>query len=339
MLPGLITPENVVMVIMVGGIIISTGIAMADTALDGLILDICPKETLGRAQGTCWGFRSLGQIAGGPLLAYLIIALNLRVESLFIAVGFLIIIGSFLMLTIKEIPVYEDIDIKGNLKQMFTNKKDWQMYTFAIFNAFIDGVVLVFMSIYILIQMGVISAEGVTLEVIESSTNTDLYILQANITLWIGLGIIAGAIIGGLYSDLKSRRYSVYLSLIVTTITILLMIIPTFWIILLFFAAMTGVGMGWRHSAYSAVLGELSKRYPEMDSTYFSIANSFVNIGTAVGLTVIGIVFEQTGSFIIGFLLMAIFNNLGLFPFLLLKSKDYELSKNLSPEENNSTPS
>ncbi|TFF95548.1 MAG: MFS transporter [Promethearchaeota archaeon] len=336
-LPFLITPYNVVFIITLIGIIISTGVAIGDTALDGLILDVCPREQLGRAQGTCWGFRSVGQIAGGPLLAFLIVSLSIEVNFLFIMVGILMIISSFLILVVKEPKIYERVMIVQNLKNMLTQKKDWKMYLFAIFNAFIDGVILIFISLYILIQMGYIASEGASLELLETTTETRLYVLQANITFIVGIGIIIGSIIGGVYSDIKSRRYSVYLALIITTVALIFMIIPMVWFILLLIACFTGLGMGWRHSSYSAVLGELAKRYPEMDSTYFSLANSFVNVGTVLGLSVIGLIFEQTGSFIIGFLAMALFNNLGLLPFLLLKSEDYELKKRAKTLKESST--
>ena len=78
-----------------------------------------------------------------------------------------------------------------------------------------------------------------------------------------------------------------------------------------------------RRAAASAILGEMSKQHPEMDSTYLSIANSFANIGTSLGLAIIGIIFSLTQSFTITFVFMAIISLSVLIPFLMMDPKDY----------------
>jgi len=153
---------------------------------------------------------------------------------------------------------------------------------------------------------------------------------QAYLSLIISVGIIIGAVAGGYFSDLKSRRNSVFISLIISTAALLLVAIPFNVLILLVIANIVGVGMGWRHSSYSSCLGQVAKEHPEMISTYFSIANSFVNVGTVLGLLIIGIIFDATLSFVFVFIFMAIVSNLGLFPFLLIDKNSYELEKKLS---------
>ena len=49
----------------IAGLLISFGMFMSDTATDGFILDLCPKEQLGRTQGFCWSLRAIGIITGG----------------------------------------------------------------------------------------------------------------------------------------------------------------------------------------------------------------------------------------------------------------------------------
>ncbi|NVM38240.1 MAG: MFS transporter, partial [Candidatus Lokiarchaeota archaeon] len=71
LVPFVLTPDNAMLMITLLGIMIVIGVAMGDTAIDGLILDLYPKERLGRVQGICWGFRSVGIIAGGPLVVML----------------------------------------------------------------------------------------------------------------------------------------------------------------------------------------------------------------------------------------------------------------------------
>jgi len=324
-MPFVLTPANAIIIFTILGLLINMGVAFADTALDGLILDICPKEQLGRAQGTCWGFRSVGQIAAGPILAIIVVSISASVNSLFIIIGILMIVASLTILIIKEAEEYPEVNIIQNLKMMLSKKRDWKIYLFALFNAIVDGVIILFLSLYLLIQMGFIEAEGASLSLLEGGTDMTIYLQQANLSIIIGVGIVIGAIVGGAFSDLISRRKSVYISLIITTVTLLVIFLPFQIIILLIIACMIGIGMGWRHSSYSAVLGEMAKEYPELNSTYYSIANSFVNFGTIIGLSIVGLIFEQTASFILVFIIMAIASNFGLLPFLLIDKDEYEL--------------
>ena len=332
LLPLLLNPSNALIVFTTIGVFINLGVAVGDTVLDGFILDICPKEQLGRVQGTCWGFKYVGTIGGGPILALIVVSAGASVDSIFMIFGIIMILTSLLVLLIKEPLDYPKVEIRKNLGKMFKRGKDWKMYFFALFNAFIDGVLMLFMALYLLIQMDLIAAEGASLELLEG-INLDIYLYQANIALITSLGVIIGAVVGGYLSDLKSRRNSVFISLIISTIALLLVVVPFEVGILLVIANVIGIGLGWRHSSYSSILGQISKDHPEMISTYFSIANSFVNVGTVIGLMVIGIVFEISLSFTFVFIFMAIVSNLGLIPFLLLDKKDYELDRKLSQKK------
>jgi len=322
LLPFIITPENAITIFIIVGIIIMTGIAISDTALDGLILDICPKEQLGRAQGTCWGFRSVGAIAGGPLFVYLMLFLNTSVEMIFVIVGILMILSSLTMIVINEPKRYPKVILSEHFVGMFKTKKDWKMYFFSLFNAVIDGVVIIFLSIYLLIQLGIIGSKGAALSL--ETTDINVYIVQANLNIIISIGIILGAIIGGIVSDRATRKISVYISYILTTLALLAMILQFHVFLLLIIASLVGAGMGWRHSSYSAVAGEMSKRHPEMDSTYLSICNSFSNLGGSLGLALTGLLFGIAGSYIFIFLFLALIQNIGILPFFLLNPMDYE---------------
>ncbi|MFX0099097.1 MAG: MFS transporter [Candidatus Hodarchaeota archaeon] len=54
-------------ILIVFGVTINIGAAFSDTALDGLIIDITPKDMLGRVEGNTWAFYSVGTITGGTL--------------------------------------------------------------------------------------------------------------------------------------------------------------------------------------------------------------------------------------------------------------------------------
>ncbi len=73
-------PQSAFTIFTITGFFVMLGTAMADTAMDGFIMDVCPKEKLGRVTGAVWGFRSMGIIAGG-LVVLLIISI-IPVESI-----------------------------------------------------------------------------------------------------------------------------------------------------------------------------------------------------------------------------------------------------------------
>jgi len=330
LIPFIITTNTAFMIFTVGGVLIVLGVAIADTAIDGLILDITPKEKLGRVQGVCWGIRSVGIIIGGPLIVAFYMLAGGSIELVFIGLGIIMILTSLTILIVKEAVTHIDFSIKTNLKLIFGKGKNWRVYMFALFNSFVDGVIFVFLSLYIIIEAGFIVAEGATIELLE--TNESLYEPTAFISLFIGLGVILGALIGGYISDLKTRKLGVFTSLLVTTVSLLLFLIPTIVPILIFFAFLIGSSAGWRNSSYSAVVGQISTLYPEVDSTYYATCNSFVNIGTVIGLQLTGILFSALEGlstytiYAILFIFMVIISNIGIIPFLTMDSKEYELS-------------
>ncbi len=330
--PFILTPSNAMSLVTILGIVIVIGVAMADTAIDGLILDLYPKERLGRVQGICWGFRSVGIIAGGPLLVVLILLTGGTTEMIFIGLGIAMMGFSFTTLIVKERIKTIKVNALENLKIIFGKRKNWKVYAFSLFNAFCDGVVFVLIPLFILIQWGLVGAAGASMDIIGDPNQQELYAPQAFVAFIIGLGVIAGAIFGGRMADLQSRKRSVYISLIFTSISFLLFMIPIVWPVLIIFAFLLGGSAGWRNSAFSAVIGQESQLYPEMDSTYYATCNSFVNLGTTIGLELASILIGVLAGlqafwiYAIVFLFMAIIINIDLIPFKSMDPNEYEIN-------------
>ena len=333
LVPFLLTPDNAMLMITLLGILIVIGVAMGDTAIDGLILDLCPKERLGRVQGICWGFRSVGIIAGGPLIVMLFLGFRGVVEFSFVVLGIAMIIFPFLVLIVKEVEKPLEINALENLKIIFGKLKNWKVFVFSLFNAVCDGVIFVILPLFVLIQWGLVGATGSEIDLIG---NADLYAPNALVAFVVGLGVIAGALIGGRIADLQSRKRSVYFSLFITTGSFLLFVIPVPWYILMIFAFFIGGSAGWRNSAFSAVIGQESQQYPEMDSTYYATCNSFVNLGGTIGLQLTSILFicfaglPVFGIYALIFLIMAILINLDFLPFFTLDPKEYEINREIN---------
>ncbi|TFG00308.1 MAG: MFS transporter [Promethearchaeota archaeon] len=333
LIPFIVSKDNALMLFTIGGLLIYLGMAIADTAVDGLILDNCPKEQLGRVQGICWAFRSVGIIAGGPLIVAIFIILEMPIEWVFFGYGIAVIATSFFIFLVKEILVIENVKILDNLKTVFGKRKNWTVFSFALFNAFVDGVIFLFVSLFILFQTNYLTFTGGVIDTgaIEESENLIIYGANAFIAFIIGIGVVIGAIIGGYIADFVSRKLAFYSSMIITTVSLLLFIIPSPWWVLLIFALLVGSTNGWRNSGFSAIVGQISAQYPEVDSTYYATCNSFANIGTVIGLlmtTLILGVLEGLEYFLIFsvlFVFMALISNLGIIPFLFMDPEEYEL--------------
>lgn len=335
LIPFLVTKGNTLILFMIGGMLIYLGMAIADTAVDGLILDNCPKGQLGRVQGICWAFRSVGIIAGGPLIVAIFLLMEIPIGWVFFGYGIVVIATSFLILIVKEIQIIENVRIIDNLKTVFGKKKNWTTFSFALFNAFVDGVIFLFVSLFILFQTDFLSFKAGVIDTgaIEATESRVVYGVNAFIAFIIGVGVVIGAIIGGYIADFVSRKLAFYSSMIITTVSLLLFLIPSPWWALLIFALIVGSTNGWRNSGFSAIVGQISAQYPEVDSTYYATCNSFANIGTVIGLLLTNVilgVLEGLDYFLIFsvlFVFMSFISNLGIIPFLFMDPKEYELEK------------
>ena len=326
-------PQAAFTIFTIIGFFVMLGTAMSDTAMDGFIMDICPKERLGRVMGATWGFRSIGIISGG--LVVLLLINFVPVITILYMLGIITILFSLFTLTIKHGEATVDRKIIANLKVILKKKESWKVFLFSTFMAVVDGVIFLFIALYILIRAGLVNPVGATIQVLKGDLN--LYYPQALLNLIVCLGVLAGAFIGGRVADKISRRISVFSSFILTTSALLLLLIPvpaTLIFILLIFAFLAGASSGWSNSAFSAVAGQYAKQYPDASGTYLSLCASFINFGTLMGMSITGMLFSSVSGVItdvimiysVIFISMAIISNFAFFAFLLLDRKQYELN-------------
>lgn len=340
-----LNPLSAIAIFTYGGFLVILGVAMADTAMDGFILDICPKKLLGRTTGTVWAFRSIGTIVGGPLILLTLNLIDLR--FIFIGLGIMTILFSLITLNIQHVEILQGVNLIPNLKLIFKKRENWKMFGFSFFMAIVDGVIFVFLALFLLIKFGLIEASGATMDILEEDIN--LYSPQAFISFLTGVGVLLGAFIGGYIADKKSRRISVFSSLGLTTGSLLLLLLPipstVIWVLFIF-AGIVGSSSGWSNAAFSAVASQYSKQYPEATSTYYSICTSFINFGTMLGLSFTGIVFSSISTItsdvlvVYGtvFITMIILSSIALIPFLLLNRNIYELKEiDLKQEKDSSS--
>ncbi len=329
-------PTAAISIFTITGFFVMFGTAMADTAMDGFIMDICPKDRLGRVTGAVWGIRSVGIITGG--LVILLLISYIQVEFIFFLLGILTIIFGWLTLTIKHRATTVDREIFTNLKIILKKGENWKVFLFSLGMLVVEAVVFLFIALYILIRAGLVNPVGATIEILEEDLN--LYEPQAFITLIVSLGVLIGAFLGGRVADKVSRRAAVFVKFILTTGAMLLLLIPipsTLISILLIFAFIAGISSGWSSAAFSAVTSQYAKQYPDASGTYVSLCTSFINFGMILGLSMTGMIFRNAAAittnvleiYAIVFISMAILSSFAIIPFLSLDRKQYELQ----PEE------
>ncbi|MHA1996772.1 MAG: MFS transporter, partial [Promethearchaeota archaeon] len=117
-LEGLFLPadQGIYQYLLFFGILSNIGMAVADTSIDGMILDITPKEKLGKIQAYTWMCLLIGMGGGAVGLGILFLWLDV-IPILFITTGIMIIISCIFPKWVKEPPLEKDTRIWGDVKR------------------------------------------------------------------------------------------------------------------------------------------------------------------------------------------------------------------------------
>ncbi len=267
------------------------GTSFSDTALDSLILDVTPKEKLGKIQGSTWTCMYLGMGAGGMLLGLIFLALNL-IPGLFILTGILTIVACSLPYFVEEEP-YTKIDTKmmsRDLISIASKKRNYKVF-FYTFTGAIGGVIIsTYFNYLVLIGMDVIDVTE-TLLSITSGSAVDLLGWSSVFYFFFGIGVVIGSMLTGKYVD-KGRKktviktYLIFMALcVITIIPFVLFDIP---IVALIFGILIQVLLGGVQGAMTVsnqtVRGDLTKKYyPELKSTFYALLVALSNFGQSFG--------------------------------------------------------
>jgi MFS family permease len=321
------------------------GTAFSDTALDGLILDVTPREKLGHVQGFTWTFMFLGYGAGGLLLGLIFLSLN-AMPILWIITGILAILSSIFPYFIKEPPIEKD-SLKAwgkDLLTIVTKERNYKVFFYTFFTG-IQGVMLgTFFNYLILIGIGVIDVQETILS-IEHGTAVNLLGWSDILYFISGIGIVIGSFVAGILGDRRRKKTisTIYLTFIpFCLILVLPFLFPGGLILPMIFGFTFLVVLGGIQNAMMVVnqtiRGDLSKKYyPKLKSTYFALIVSLVNLGQNVGTFIGAGLFTFAAFFFTSyepiFFLIAAFCSvtLGLayIIFRTIDPNDYELESEL----------
>ena len=312
------------------------GIAFADTSLDGMILDVTPKEKLGKVQAYTWSMNTFGNAAGGVILGAIFLSLN-AIELLFVLEGILLFISCSIPMLVQENPIPEEIPIWNNLKLIFKKRENWKVFISSMVDSVPNGVVSLAYSLLILLYAPVALISGPVNSLSLKGAPVEAFIVYCIFGLIFGIGVVVGGIILGRIAD-KKRKLSVYIA---NAIYIPLIIISFLfrgpYILGGIMIALLGFGDGALKASFQSVRGDISNKYPELRSTYFALIISFLNGGQTLGLALTsillpifsGIFSEYYMVFFCITIIMAIFQILCVLIFMTIDTSLYEFEENL----------
>ena len=327
--------------LMIYGLLINIGLAIADTAIDGLILDVTPKEVLGRVQGWTFGMHIFGQMVGGYLLGISFLLLSLPIPWLFMMEGILMIIVCFTPYFIEEEMISsEKVYVWKKVKEIFSKKENWKVFAFSTIDR-IDGIIIgTFYGLLVWMSLGFIKLEGTTVTYLLSDEGLELYMVSLFFSVLAVIGILTASIIAGRLAD-KNRRLAVYFGHLVY--------IP--WLFFsIFLIGLVGGIIGYITLAFSntiilvanqTVRGDMSKKYPEMKATYYAITISAANFGMMIGAILGGLIFILLAlygaNFTFIYFIVAIFcvgvQLLSFWVFMTINPAEYEFERHLKKKE------
>ncbi|MHA1411336.1 MAG: MFS transporter [Promethearchaeota archaeon] len=321
------------------------GMAFSDTALDGLILDVTPKERLARVQGYTWTVMFLGYGVGGMVLGLIFLSLDMM-PVLFILTGVLMIVSSALTRKVKEYPLEEMTrkEFGKELITIVTKKRNWKAFGYNFFTNIQSLMLLNFFMYVVLISMGVIDVKSTILTIISGGA-VDLQVWSSIFYVANGVGIIIGSLISGKFGDV-SRRKTVTSIIFIYVPACLILVVPFLFfsggIPPLIFGLTLLILLGALQNALVVVnqtmRGDLAKNYyPKLKSTFFALLVSLANFGQNVGTFLGALLFALFAMFLsdfnqIFFLLSVVCAGtltLSLLIFRTIPREDYELKSEL----------
>lgn len=313
-------------------IINNIGFAVADTALDGMILDVTPKERLGKVQGFTWSTLLFGSGVAGVLFFFIYSALGTATLPLiFVIMGILTIIACITTFWVKEPPVEKDVDVWKDLKFLVTKKQNLVMFSYSFIDRISEVIIFQIYSYLILLSMGLISVEDTILKLM-TGQSIDLLLWYAVFIGANGIGIILGSLITGKIID-NGRRKAIYFAYI---IYLPISLLCNFFLGIVFGIIgqiILGIAFGAISVSGQTIRGDITrKKFPGLKSTYFAILISFSNLGLAFAgffsANLISWFATITSDFYFMHFLItvvcAILIVISFLIFLLIDQKDYE---------------
>jgi PAT family beta-lactamase induction signal transducer AmpG len=269
--------------------LLMTGMALYDTCTDGLALDSTPPEEEGLIQGYMVGGRAAGMVMVSAVLGLIVDRFTWASGFIFLAVVTLLPLP--LVLGIKEM-----------------ERSPERVFEWSAFKCFKQPAVIALGVLGALYSLIINGANQLVNPFLAQRFDIS-YSTAGFIATVLGLGIVAGGLLGGRITAHIGQRKSVLNALAISLVSIgMLAAIVNSWMAWLL-VAVFGFAFGFYETVYFAVSMHITDG--RIAATMFSILMAVANIGTGIGLGVSGTLSESIG-FETTFLLLAAMNVLAL---------------------------
>ena len=265
------------------------GMALYDTCTDGLALDSTPEEEEGIIQGFMVGGRAAGMVITSGML-------GLVVQHISWPAGFILLA----VITLLPLPLV--------LKNKEVERTANAYFEWSAFKSFKQSSVIALGVLGALYSLIINGANQLVNPFLVDRFSIDLA-TAGYIAMVMGLGTMAGGLIGGSITDQIGQKRSVQAA--VTASIFGVGVLPFIsvpwmaWLLVFIF----GFSFGFYETIYFAI--SMRKTDGRIAATMFSILMAVANIGTGIGLALTGFLSDLAG-FSITFFILAALNFLAL---------------------------
>ncbi len=269
----LIDPSTSFSLYALAGFILMTGMALYDTATDGLALDTTKEAEQGTIQGLMVGGRALGVTLISVFFGFF--ADFVSWHFAFWSLALISAIVFLLALFIREESVEARATFDWSAFKAFGKRQIFSLAILGALYSFIINAVAEIMNPFFQDKF------------IISAFAAGLYS-----AIW-GLGIVIGGLLGGRGADKLGHRKSVWAAMIISFCAILLFLVVPDGRAAYLVALAFGFAFGFYETIYFAA--SMARTDPRIAASMFSILMAIANIGTGIGLAVTGVMVEGLG--------------------------------------------
>ena len=271
------------------GFILMTGMALYDTATDGLALDTTNQEEQGTIQGLMVGGRALGVTVISVFFGFFADAVSWRFA--FWSLAAISALALILAWFIREDGKKAQPEFDWSAFKAFGRREVFSLAILGALYSFIINAVAEIMNPFFQDRFAI------------SAFTAGLYS-----AIW-GLGIVIGGVLGGRGADKLGHRRSVWTAMIISFGAILLFLVVPDGRIAYLVALAFGFAFGFYETVYFAA--SMARTDPRIAASMFSILMAVANIGTGIGLALTGVMVDGLG-YPLTFVILAGFNLLAL---------------------------
>lgn len=271
------------------GFLMMMGMALYDTATDGLALDTTTEDEQGTIQGLMVGGRALGVALISVFFGFF--ANYFSWHYAFWSLAAISAIALVLAFFIKEGRVKEHPAFEWKAFKALGRKEILSLAILGALYSFIINSVAEIMNPFF-----------------ESRFTITPLIAGLYSAVW-GLGIVIGGLLGGKGTDKFGHRKSVVIAMLISLVSIILFLIAPNQYLAFIIALVFGFAFGFYETVYFAT--SMARTDPRIAASMFSILMAIANIGTGIGLAITGALVDGLG-YPLTFIIIAGLNLLAL---------------------------